>query len=466
VLVSTIVLARVLTPGDFGLVGLALVFILYADVVTDLGVAQALVYLPSRRRRADAAVGVSLAVSAVFFVGALAAAPLAAQFFGRPEVTTMFRVLSVSLVLRAAGQVPDALLRKDLRFRERLFGELSRAVVQGVVSIGLAVAGFGPWAIVGGYLAGSAAWSSVLWRLVDYRPRLDLWRVRKDDVRPLLAYGLPAAGTALVLTLVFNIDYLIVGRFLGAQALGYYTVGFRIPELVILNVFNVISSVAFPLYSRVREDRDRLRRGYLFALRIQAVYGLSAGVGLALLAPMVVRVVFGSRWDPSIVPLEALAIYAAARSLGMGPHEVFRGIGRPGVVLVLAMVRLAVLVPALLLATRYGINGVSWAQAAVALPLAVLMQAVASRLLGLPWRQLAASLRPAVAAGLGTVLGAGLIRFWLPAPDEVRLAIGLLAAAGGAIAALYVSNRWFLLEAIGLVIKRWRPEPGLLPAHP
>lgn len=464
VVVSTVALARLLTPRDFGLVGLALVFILYADVITDLGVAQALIYLPSRRSQDDAAVVVTLSVSGVFCLAALVAAPQVAQFFGRPEVTAMFRVLAVSLVLRAAGQVPDALLRKNLRFRERTIGELWRAFGQGVISIGLALAGAGPWAIVVGYVAGSALWSAVLWWLVGRWPRLDFWRLRIDDLPPLLGYGLPAAATALVLTLVFNIDYLIVGRLLGAQALGYYTVGFRIPELVILNVFNVISSVAFPLYSRARADQERLRRGYLFGLRLQAVYGVSAGIALAMLAPMLVHVVFGARWNPTIVPLEALAIYAAFRSLGMGPHEVFRGIGRPGVVLGLSTVRLAVLVPVLLLAARNGIEGVSWAQAAVALPLALLMQAVASRLLDLPLARLWTAVTPALAAGLGTTVGTGLVRLWFPGPDAVGLLAGLLAGAGGSLIALYLTNRGFLVEVSALVVKRLRPQPHVLAA--
>ena len=116
ILVSTIILARLLLPRDFGLVGLALVFITYADVVTDLGVAQALVFFPSGQRRSDAAVVVCLAVSLLFAGIAIVLAPQAAAFFGHPEVTAMFQVLSISLVLRASGQVPDALLRKGLRF--------------------------------------------------------------------------------------------------------------------------------------------------------------------------------------------------------------------------------------------------------------------------------------------------------------------------------------------------------------
>src|SRR5207248_11750307 len=120
---------RLLSPNDFGVVAIALVFITYADVITDLGVAQALVFLPLDKRRNDAALVVCLGVSGVFVALAMLAAPVVAGFFGHPEAAGMFRVLSLSLLLRASGQVPDALLRKGLRFRPRTIAELGRALL-------------------------------------------------------------------------------------------------------------------------------------------------------------------------------------------------------------------------------------------------------------------------------------------------------------------------------------------------
>ncbi|TMD44174.1 MAG: hypothetical protein E6I86_16785, partial [Chloroflexi bacterium] len=214
-------------------------------------------FLPLARRRTDAALTVCLLVSGAFVLVAMLLAPLVTSFFGHPEVTGMFRVLSLSLLLRATGQVPDALLRQGLRFRPRTMAELSRSLTQGAASVVLAVASFGPWAIVDGYLVGCAVWSAMLWRFADYRPGPSFWRLRGSGVRQLLAFGAPAAGTAFLLCLVFNIDYLIVGRVLGARALAYYTIGFRIPELLILGAFNVISVVAFPVFSLVRQSPQR-----------------------------------------------------------------------------------------------------------------------------------------------------------------------------------------------------------------
>jgi len=452
VLASTVILARLLTPTDFGVVAIALVFITYADVVTDLGVAQALVLFPPARRRTDAALTVCLAVAGTFVLVAMLAAPLATSFFGHPEVTGMFRVLSLSLLLRATGQVPDALLRQQLRFRPRTIAELSRSLSQGAVSVVLAVASFGPWAIVDGYLVGCAVWSALLWQFAGYRPDRSFWRLRGSGVRRLLAFGAPAAGTAFLLCLVFNIDYLIVGRLLGARALAYYTIGFRIPELVILSAFNVISVVAFPVFSLVRQNPERLQRGYLFGLRMQAIYGVAAGVGLAMAAPMIVHVVFGPAWAPTIVPLEALALYAAFRALGLGPHDAFRGIGRPDLLVKLSLLRLAVVAPALLIGARFGIDGVSWAQAAVALPLALVMQVVASNVLGIRLALIAAALRPALTVSLGVALAMAPVRFWLIAPEPIRLALAIVAGLAGALIAVVAIDRRLAGDVQSLLI--------------
>jgi lipopolysaccharide exporter len=456
VLVSTVILARILTPNDFGTVALALVFITFADIITDLGVAEALVYLPADERRNDAALTFSLLWSATLVGAAMLAAPAVAGFFHHPDITTMFRVLSLSLFVGGTAEVPDAILRKELRFRDRLIADVCRSAGQGGLSVALAVGGFGAWAIVYGYLAGDLIWSAVAWSRVAYRPGRRFWRLSREVARPLLAYGIPAAGNALLVTLVFDIDYLIVGRTLGSRALGFYSLGFRIPQMIIINMFYVLSAVAFPVYSRARGDPDRLRRGYLTSVRLQTAYGVGAGVGLALLAPMLVHVVLGPRWTPAIVPLEALALYAAFRSLGSGAVDVYKGTGRPGLAATMAFVRLAILVPALILATRFGVDGVSWAQAGLAFLFAVLMQAVAIRVIGIPPGRLARAVAPALALGIGAAVGVGAIRLAVPGPESVRLAAAVVACVACGLAAMHLADRGFAREVRSLLPPRSR----------
>jgi PST family polysaccharide transporter len=449
-LVATVVLARLLTPAEFGLVGFALAFVVLAEYVSDLGVAQALVYFRGTRDE-DAAFALAMASGAALCLAALAAAPAIAGFFGEPDVAPLVRLLSVALLAGAARQVPDALLRRDLLFRRRMVTEVARAVVQGAVSIGLAVAGAGAWAIAWGYLAGTVASAAVAWAAVAYRPGRGVLRPGRRAVRRLLGYGAPAAVQGLLAALIFDVDYLIVGKALGAEALGTYTLAFRLPQLLIVNVFFVLSAVAFPMFSRVRDDPSRLRRGYLTSIRLQSAYGLAAGAGLSVVAPMAVPVLLGPRWAAAVGPLEALALYAAARSLGAGAVDVYKGTGRPGLAAAIAAVRLAVLVPALLIAVDGGIGAVAWTQAGLALVFAAGMQVVAMRTVGVTLAELAAAMRPGVALACGAVLGAGAVRLALDGPVGLRLAAALGAGAVVAVAALWVVDAQFVREVRALL---------------
>jgi PST family polysaccharide transporter len=435
VLITTVVLARLLAPEEFGLVALSLVLIVYAEAVADAGVAQALVYLPRSRTASRAALLCSLVAGVVLTAVVVAGAPLIADFFGRPDMTPLVRLLAVSLLATSFAAVPEALLRRDLRFPRVSAATVLRTLVMGSCSVALAFAGHGAWALAWGTVAGSVAYAAILWVLAGSRPDLALWRTSRADLREVLGFGVPAAGSSLLARLIFDIDYLIVGRIAGAVAVGYYTLAFRIPELLIVNVFFVLSGVTFPLYSRMRDDAGRLGRSYLFSVRLFSLYGVCAGVGLAVAAPFVVPVVFGETWSDAVVPLVALALYASCRAVGVGANDVFKALGRPGLSVRLSLVRLVVLAPALVAAAHWwGMVGVAWAQLATSLLFTLLLQGVAIRVLGLTWRELGAAVAPAVLAGAAVAV-AGLALAQLPLAPVASLVV---VVAGGAAAAFAV----------------------------
>jgi PST family polysaccharide transporter len=442
VLLTTIVLARLLAPEEFGLVALSLVLIVYAEAVADAGVAQALVYLPRSLAASRAALVCSLSAGLLLTATVVAGAPLIASFFGRSDMTPLVRLLALSLLATSVGAVPEALLRRDLLFPRVSAATVLRTLVMGACSVGLAFAGHGAWALAWGTVAGSLAYAASLWLLAEGRPDLALWRTSREDLREVLGYGVPVAGSSLLARLIFDIDYLIVGRLLGAAAVGYYTLAFRIPELLIVNVFFVLSGVTFPLYSRMRDDAGRLGRSYLFSVRVFSLYGVCAGVGLAVAAPFVVPVVFGEKWGDAVVPLVALALYAACRAVGVGANDVFKALGRPGLSVRLSLVRLVVLAPALVVAAHWwGMVGVAWAQLATSLVFALLLQGVAMRVLRLTWRDLAAAVAPALLAGAAVAV-AGLLVAQLPLVPVASLfavVVGGIAAAAAVLLVGYPS---------------------------
>lgn len=442
-LAATVVLARVLTPKEFGLVSLALVVIGFLDVISDLGVSQALIYLDASRRRTDAALVATVVLGAAIALGLVLLAPVVGRQLHEPETVPLLRLLALSIFAGSLGVVPDTLLRKDLDFRRRVPVQLSLSATRGVLAIVLALAGFGVWALAIAQVAAQIVSSVVAWALVTYRPGRNAWRIGRAEMAELFRYGVPTAGSGLLSNLVLNVDYIIVGRVLGATQLGLYTLAFRVPEMLVVSVFQIVSSVTFPAYSQANKSLERLRRAYLRVLRLQNTYGLLVSALLFVLAPLVITVVFGPEWKPSIHSMQALAVYAAFRSLGMGVVDLLKGIGRPNVALGIAAVRFVVVAVALALVASRGITAVSVTQAVAAFGLMVMVQAVAGRSLRLSWTRLVGSYVPGFAAAAAAALVSQAVVALTSMNDILTLvSAGLLGAlAGAAVASLSAAWR-------------------------
>ena len=170
-LAMMVALARLLAPADFGLMAFALAFIMYLEMVGDLGTSAALVYWPTRQEEAArVAFFISVAMGWVWFAVTIVLAPYVATFFHTPESATILRVLAWTFPIRALGATQDALCQKRLRFGQRLIPELTQAGMKAAVAIGLALAGFGVWSLVWGQLVGVVAWTAMLWTFVGWRP--------------------------------------------------------------------------------------------------------------------------------------------------------------------------------------------------------------------------------------------------------------------------------------------------------
>ncbi|HEY8701801.1 MAG TPA: lipopolysaccharide biosynthesis protein [Arthrobacter sp.] len=435
VLATTIVLARLLSPQEYGLVALALVLMAYAETIADAGVAQALVYLPRSGIMARSALLISVLLGLVLAGAAILAAPVIAGLFNLPDVAPLVQVLGLSVLATSCGAVPEALLRRDLLFKQLTAAPVIRAATMGTVTLLLAFGGRGAWSLAVGTAAGSVAYAATCWFLVRKQAPWQIWRVGKDALLANVKYGAPVAGSSLLARLIFDVDYLIIGLLLGAQALGFYTLAFRLPEALILNVFFVLSTVLFPLYAQVRGDPERLRDGYLKSVQIQALYGLTAGVGLAVLAPLLIPLLFGEKWLDAVLPLVFLALYAAARSLGAGANDVYKALGRPGLSIGISVVRLVILVPALIFATRWGIIGVACAQLAVAVLFACGMQAVAAKVIRIRARRLWRAVVPGLVCGAAVAV-AGLGTLALPSLGAVPTTALVVVTAIGLVYAI------------------------------
>lgn len=411
-----LVLTRLLAPEAFGLLTLAFVIVNLGALLTGLGFTQALI---QRRELTEDLVDAVFVGSALIGVAigttiAFAAAPLA-LLLGDPAVAPILRVCSIVFVLQGVEGAPNGMLRRALLFRPFVLSSTIAAVIAGIVGVVMAFAGAGVWALVGFALTEALIATSLAW---VFAIRAGVWRPRLTwDLRPLrsvLGYSGAVTGNRLLFYGSRNIDNLIVGRVLGATALGFYGLAYRVMLFPIQRITDVIGSVALPAFAHLQTDLERLRSAYLRAVRALAAVIVPVTVGVALTAPALVPVVFGDQWQPAVVPLRVLALSGPALALVRLNGTLWEGTGRPGLSLAMSAYSVALLVPAFLIGVRHGVVGVAIAYT-VTVHLAVAPAVVlVSRTTGIPVLRQLANLGSVVAAvgamAVTTVLVAGALQ--------------------------------------------------------
>jgi PST family polysaccharide transporter len=457
VLLATAILARLLTPSEFGLVAFALTVTAFLDIVSDLGVSQTLIVLSDEdaKRRASTAWTLGVLLGGLLTLATAAISPLAADFFHQSELELMLPVLGLNFLIRALGMTHFALAQREIDFRTRTIAEMSDVLVRGSVGVGLALAGAGAYSLVLGYLAGSAALAGSLWLLVPFRPKLQLVRA---DLGGLLRFG---GGLTVLNTLsaVANqIDYIAVGRVLGQTKLGLYTLGFRLPELLIINFSYVAGLVLFPAMAGV--DRAALADAFLTSQRYVLMVCVPLAVALALLAEPIVLVLFGDQWGDSVAVMQVLTLFGLAVTLGIPAGTAYKSVGRVNVLVKLAIPRTLLVVASIVVFVDDGIVAVAACQAAVAALFSIINIVFASRLLGTGMRRILVAAAPPVAAG---AVMAGVVAVPATVIDD-SLATLVVAVPVGAAA--YVGTLWVV--APDTLRKLWRTAfpPGVEPTLP
>ncbi len=363
--VTTIVLARLLLPEQFGVVGYCLVAIQYLDILNSAGIDTALI---ARRENveeaANAAFVANILLGVVCYGLTWVLAPSVAVFFKSPQIVPLFRVLGLSLPLSGLGMVPGTLLQRTLNFRKILISELGRNFSKGAISIILAVMGFGVWSLVWGQILGILTGTLLSWFLAKWKPT---WRFHSGATHSIVFIGFHIIVLEIAGAVRNNVDYLLVGRILGAAALGYYTMAYRIPELLIRSLNNVVGDVSLPTLALIQVDAEKLRMFYFGYLRYISMFVLPLGTGLAFTARLFIPIFLSDTWIPAIIPAALIALALAISALGYVPGILYKAIGRPDILNRLALIKVPIAVFILWYATRWNIIGVALGQIAISL---------------------------------------------------------------------------------------------------
>lgn len=434
---SVLLLTRLLSPADYGIGEIAGLFTTLANVLAEFGIGNAVLHMPHLSKRALAQLNLfSCLFGVTVFTLANLAIPTVAAFFHTDQFW-LFVVDNLTLVITGFQSVPMGLLQRELNYRRISYADCAMVLVQAVCTVILAWRGFGFWALVIGVIAGKIVGAIIVcsWKPVGFS-----WPRLKEIAEPL-RMGWHSAIGRIAWALSTQADTFVVGRFLGESTLGAYRLATTLASAPADKIASLLMRAAGPMFANVKDDQAMVRRYYLLLTEFFTLTIMPLMVGLALVSPLAVRVVFGTAWSASVGPLRWLALFMIVRTLSTLTDQVLNSQLRTAFLAKISVVLLCIMPPALAFAAvRFGASGVAATWVALT-PLALLAGVVV--LLGEIRLSVADYLNSLLPASVGCVvmsLGLWLFSRFVPLPGlppAVLLGVSVMVGA-----ALYLSTIW------------------------
>lgn len=325
-LLATALMARYISPEEYGLVGMVLAVLAIARVVEEFGLGEAAI---QRENITPEEISTLALVNAVFGLSLMllfaASSPVIAWLYGRSELIPVCLALSPMFLFAGLGAQPRALLRREFRFRPLAIAQASSILGAAIVGVVCAMLGLGIWALVlqnlaGGLLLAAGGWIGARWVPRSFAS----WR----QVRPMLGYGVNLGASQLLNALTRNLDDILIGRFVGPAAVGAYGRAFQLMTLPSTQLNQPLTSAVIPALSRLQNDPDGFRRMYRSAIEVIASLAFPLAVFIGVAAPALVGTVLGPAWTESVPILRALAPVGLMVSLNVATGWVYISLGR------------------------------------------------------------------------------------------------------------------------------------------
>lgn len=449
-----VILARLLTPADFGIVATVMIAISFSQMFWDAGLSKALIQTNEQPEEAAHVVfWTNTFLGILIYVLLAALAPWLAEFFKCPEATPVLRVLGIQIVIASLSSVQQALFVRKMDFRFLFFVRLSTAFLPAFFSIPLAYFGYGVWALVAGSLAGQILNLILLWRFSLWRPKLwfDMVHFRK-----IFSFGIWVLAESFGGWLIMWGDSLIVGKYLGTHDLGLYRTGLMLVAIIFGIALNPFLPVLYPTFSRLQHDRIALKDSFHRVNRVVSSLALPMGMGLLLVGPGMSDLLFGAKWHGLGLVLSVLGVKEAINWLVGINVEIYRAMGRPDVNAKLLFIAILYYMPAYFIAVRSGMEAFVYVRLVVALVAIPLHVYLCRKMLGVSTFYLWHDGKNFFLATI--VMGAviGFVKWGIhgaaPAmPQLLAQAIIVIVGAGSYAAALWIVDRSFIMETLRLI---------------
>jgi len=428
--VGTAILARILSPKDFGILGMAGLITGLVQLFGNLGLGAALV----QKKNIDdeylsTAFWSSLLVSGGLIIASIILAPFASLFFNEPVIKLVIICLSANFIITSLSGVHRTILYKDIRMKKIAFVEIASRLVRVITILACALVGMGFWSIVIGMIVEGILKTILFIVTTHWMP---VFCFSKSKFKELFHYGKNIYGQGFLNYFNQNMDFIVTGRLLGASLLGFYQFSYNLPYLVKSYVQDGIGPVAFSVFSKVQDDNERLARGFLNAVKYISMITFPVMFGLAFCAEDFISVVYGTSWLPAAGPLKLLCFGAALASIHCIIFSLFNAKGRPDIGFKWNIFRLPITVILVIILTRKGIIGVSLAMLLVE-ALTITTAYFATKMLSMRFIKYLNAIFPATTSSIAMIICLGFLHRFILGSYNVYLQLSLSVLLGGCI---------------------------------
>lgn len=349
-----IVLARILSPREFGLIGMLTIFIAISQSFIDSGFSNALIRKKDCTQTDYSTIfffnlGVSLICYLLLFIfsGAIS------SFFNEPQLKALIQVLGIGLILNSFGIIQRTILTKSINFKLQTKVSLIASLGSGIIAIIMALKGFGVWSLIALTLSRYALTSTFLWVYTSWKPTLVFC---KKSFNELFGFGSKLLLSGLIDTAYRNIYYLIIGKYFSAIELGFYTRADQFQSLPSSNLQGIIGRVSFPMLSSIQDDIPRLKEAYIKIIRSTMLITFTLMLGMATVARPMIFTLIGDKWEPSVIYLQMLCFVGMFYPLHVLNLNMLNVQGRSDLFLKLEIIKKVLAVPVIIIAIFMGIK--------------------------------------------------------------------------------------------------------------
>lgn len=349
-----LILARLLTPAEYGIMAMITIFIAVSNSIIDSGFSNALVRkINIQRIDYNTVFFFNLVVSFMMYLLLYIAAPAISTFFKEPILVEIVRVIGWILVINALAIIPRTIFVRNVDFKVQTKVSLISSIVSGIVGIGMALTGWGVWSLVGQQLSRQMLNTLFLWIYSSWRP---MFEFSKESFKELFGFGSKLLLSGLLDTIYKNVYYIIIGRFYTSAQLGQYTRAEQFNIIFSSNLTSVVQRVSYPVLSSIQEESERLREAYRKVIKCTMLITFACMLGLAAVAKPLILILIGDKWLPAVGYLQIICFAGMLYPLHAINLNILQVKGRSDLFLKLEIVKKIIAIGPVLIGILYGIE--------------------------------------------------------------------------------------------------------------